>query len=288
MNDALSGVLGSDAVQSAAEAQSSLTKFVNSLSLTRILTAVVLLLVCAALIRLVQSAAKRLLARSHIETRLHKLILAVTRGVMIFIAVMLLAGTLGVDTSSLLAILSVAGLAISLSVQDLLANIAAAVLLLTSKPFRVGDYVEIDGRGGTVELIGLFHTRLLCYDGQILYLPNSKVTASRICNCTGGGKRRVDLTVTVSYDADPQVVCAALRRAAEVKDVLPGEPVYARVEDYRDSAVAYALRVWTTPAHYYDVRADLLDSVWREFRAAGVEMTYPHLVVHTPHEAIKQ
>ena len=105
MNDALSGVLGSDAVQSAAEAQSSLTKFVNSLSLTRILTAVVLLLVCAALIRLVQGAAKRLLARSHIETRLHKLILAVTRGVMIFIAVMLLAGTLGVDTSSLLALL---------------------------------------------------------------------------------------------------------------------------------------------------------------------------------------
>ena len=172
--------------------------------------------------------------------------------------------------------------------QDLLANIAAAVLLLTSKPFRVGDYVEIDGRGGTVELIGLFHTRLLCYDGQILYLPNSKVTASRICNCTGGGKRRVDLTVTASYDADPQTVCAALRRAAGVADVLPGEPVYARVEEYRDSAVAYALRVWTTPAHYYDVRADLLDAVWREFKAAGVEMTYPHLVVHTPHEAIKQ
>ena len=81
---------------------------------------------------------------------------------------------------------------------------------------------------------------------------------------------------------------AALRRAAGVADVLPGEPVYARVEEYRDSAVAYALRVWTTPAHYYDVRADLLDAVWREFKAAGVEMTYPHLVVHTPHEAIKQ
>ena len=139
-----------------------------------------------------------------------------------------------------------------------------------------------------MELIGLFHTRLLCYDGQVLYLPNSKVTASRICNCTGGGKRRVDLTITASYDADPQTVCAALRRAAGVADVLPGEPVYARVEEYRDSAVAYALRVWTTPAHYYDVRADLLDAVWREFKAAGVEMTYPHLVVHTPHEAIKQ
>ena len=79
-----------------------------------------------------------------------------------------------------------------------------------------------------------------------------------------------------------------LRRAAGVADVLPGESVYARVEEYRDSAVAYALRVWTTPAHYYDVRADLLDAVWREFKAAGVEMTYPHLVVHTPHEAIKQ
>ena len=280
MNDALSDVLGDQAVQSAAEAQSSLTKFVNSLSLTRILTAVVLLLVCAALIRLVQSAAKRLLARSHIETRLHKLILAVTRGVMIFIAVMLLAGTLGVDTSSLLAILSVAGLAISLSVQDLLANIAAAVLLLTSKPFRVGDYVEIDGKGGTVELIGLFHTRLLSYDGQIIYYPNSKVTSSRVCNMTGNGRRRVDFTITASYDADPQTVCAALLRAADVPDVLPDEAIYARVEEYRDSAVAYALRVWTTAEHYYSVRADLLDAVWREFKAAGVAMTYPHLIVH--------
>lgn len=282
MSDTLSGLVGTDTVQSAVQAQSSLSKFLDSLSLTRVLTAVVLLLLCAALIRLVQRALRRILLRSHIETRLHKLILATTRGVMVFVAAMLLAGTLGVDTSSLLAILSVAGLAISLSVQDLLANIAAAVLLLTSKPFRVGDYVQIDTMSGTVELIGLFHTRLLSYDGQTLFLPNSKITAACVRNLTGNGKRRVDLTVTASYDADPDTVCAALLRAAQVEHLLPEEAPTAKLEEYRDSAVAYALRVWTTADHYYDVRYAILARIKPEFDAAGVAMTYPHLVVHTP------
>ena len=280
MNDALSGVLGSDAVQSAAEAQSSLTKFVNSLSLTRILTAVVLLLVCAALIRLVQGAAKRLLARSHIETRLHKLILAVTRGVMIFIAVMLLAGTLGVDTSSLLALLSVAGLAVSLALQNVLSNMASAVILLTTKPFQIGHFIEMGSVSGTVMKIGAICTDILTLNNQLVHVPNSEITGSTVTNYTASDKRRLEYKITASYDAPVEDVKAALLRAAEhplrMQDMQP----IARVNGYGDSAIEYVLYLWIRPKDYMDVYYDVMEAVKREFDAASIEMTYPHINVH--------
>ena len=200
--------------------------------------------------------------------------------VLVFLAIMLLAGTLGIDTSSLLAILSVAGLAVSLSIQDSLSNLASAVVLLTTHPFKVGDFIEVGGKSGTVRQIGVFHTQIATPDNQLVYLPNSHITSAEITNVTGSELRRIELTVQASYDAPPETVKAALVRAAQHPKRVEKEPVFARLSAYGDSAVSYTLRLWTAGSDYWDVYYDVLEAVGREFSQSNIEMTYPHINVH--------
>ena len=199
---------------------------------------------------------------------------------LVFLAIMLLAGTLGIDTSSLLAILSVAGLAVSLSIQDSLSNLASAVVLLTTHPFKVGDFIEVGGKSGTVRQIGVFHTQIATPDNQLVYLPNSHITSAEITNVTGSELRRIELTVQASYDAPPETVKAALVRAAQHPKRVEKEPVFARLSAYGDSAVSYTLLLWTAGSDYWDVYYDVLEAVGREFSRSNIEMTYPHINVH--------
>ena len=197
-----------------------------------------------------------------------------------FDSIMLLAGTLGVDTSSLLAILSVAGLAVSLSIQDSLSNLASAVVLLTTHPFKVGDFIEVSGKSGTVRQIGVFHTQIATPDNQLVYLPNSQITSAQITNVTGNALRRIEIVVQASYDAAPDTVKEALVRAAQHPKRVDFEPVFARLSGYGDSAISYTLRLWTAGCDYWDVYYDVLENISREFSRSNIEMTYPHINVH--------
>ena len=222
----------------------------------------------------------RVLERSRLEKSAHGFIRTMVRLVLVFIAIMLIAGTLGVDTSSLLAIFSIAGLAISLSVQNALSNTISAVMLLTSKPYKVGDYIAVSGMEGTVREIGILYTRLVTLDGRDIRIPNSQVLAGSITNYSSEENRRVVLTISAGYDADIETVKAALRRAAQDDRVLPDEPVFARVSKYADSCIEYTLRFLVRSADYWPVYFDVLENVKRVFDEAGIQMTYPHINVH--------
>lgn len=221
-----------------------------------------------------------MLKSSKLDCSCHTFIRSTVKIVLVFLAIMLLAGTLGIDTSSLLAILSVAGLAVSLSIQDSLSNLASAVVLLTTHPFKVGDFIEVGGKSGTVRQIGVFHTQIATPDNQLVYLPNSHITSAEITNVTGSELRRIELTVQASYDAPPETVKAALVRAAQHPKRVEKEPVFARLSAYGDSAVSYTLRLWTAGSDYWDVYYDVLEAVGREFSQSNIEMTYPHINVH--------
>ena len=221
-----------------------------------------------------------MLKSSKLDKSCHAFIRSSIKIVLVFLAIMLLAGTLGVDTSSLLAILSVAGLAVSLSIQDSLSNLASAVVLLTTHPFKVGDFIEVGGKSGTVRQIGVFHTQIATPDNQLVYLPNSQITSAQITNVTGNALRRIEIVVQASYDAAPDTVKEALVRAAQHPKRVDFEPVFARLSGYGDSAISYTLRLWTAGCDYWDVYYDVLENISREFSRSNIEMTYPHINVH--------
>ena len=278
-----SSVLDSTAID-----EKQVESFFSKLTLQKLLYAAVLLVLCAVLIRLILKAADKLFSHSKLDHTIFGFLRTTAKAILIFIAVMLVAGTLGVDTSSLLAILSVAGLAVSLSMQTALSNVAGALMILTAKPFRSGDYVQIGDKAGTVLTIGAVYTSLRTYDNQIIYLPNSQITAGSIINVTSEAVRRVDVNVSASYDDAVDTVRAALCAAALFRSAaaaahektLRDRPVEAHVVSYGDSSIQYVLRFWARTEDYWTCYNDVLDGMQEVFSAAGITMCYPHINVH--------
>jgi len=279
--NALASDVASDLNTNTSKFQSMINSFFGGFTWSKVIAAGILLILCVVFIKILMHATDRMLKRSKLEKSVHAFVRSAVKLLLVFVAIMLVAGALGINTSSLLALLSVVGLAVSLSIQDSLSNLASAVLILSTKPFRVGDYIEVKGKAGTVLEIGVIYTRIATLDNQIIYIPNSQITSNEITNRTAAGKRRIDLTVSASYNCDVEAVKAALLRAAQHPKVLPDEPVFARVSQYKDSAVEYALRVWAPADAYLEVYYDVLENIKRVFDESGIEMTYPHLNVHT-------
>ena len=255
-------------------------KIFGGFSWTKLISAAILLVVCGVLIKLILKATDRMLGRSRLDKAVHPFIRTIVKLVLLFTAIMLIAGTLGVDTSSLLALLSVAGLAVSLALQNVLSNMASAVILLTTKPFQIGHFIEMGSVSGTVVKIGAICTDILTLNNQLVHVPNSEITGSTVTNYTASDKRRLEYRITASYDAPVEDVKAALLRAAEHPLRMQEMQPIARVNGYGESAIEYVLFLWIRPKDYMDVYYDVLENVKREFDAAGTEMTYPHINVH--------
>ena len=266
--------------ENAEQTRSAIEKFFDHFSLPKLVSAAILLVICIICIKIILRATEKMLKSSKLDQSCNAFLRSTVKIVLVFLAIMLLAGTLGVDTSSLLAILSVAGLAVSLSIQDSLSNLASAVVLLTTRPFKVGDFIEVGGKSGTVRQIGVFHTQIATPDNQLVYLPNSQITSAQITNVTGNALRRIEIVVQASYDAAPDTVKEALVRAAQHPKRVDFEPVFARLSGYGDSAISYTLRLWTAGCDYWDVYYDVLENISREFSRSNIEMTYPHINVH--------
>ena len=184
------------------------------------------------------------------------------------------AGALGVPTSSFLAIVGAAGLAIGLALKDSLANFSSGVMLVFFRPFKVGDQIDAAGTGGVVETIGIFNTVLKTPDNRVINVPNSLVYAGTITNYNAESTRRIDLTIAIGYDADiPQAksVIAAII-AAESRIAQHPAPEVA-VQDLLPTAVTLAVRVWVQTGDYGGVRSDLLERTKRALDKYGLSLT---------------
>lgn len=254
---------------------------VSSLSLGGILRVLVLILAGAILIHVLTKVVDRMLERSKSLASLRRYILSAVKVGLWALVTLLVADALSFPVTSLIALLSVAGLAISLALQSTLSNLAGGIVLLVTKPFQVGDYVEADGVGGTVSAIDLSYTTFVTPDSKEIFLPNSQLSATKVINYTALGKRRVDLNFTASYDAPTRTVKTAIQ---EVLDTLPqifSEPApEIRLSAYQSSSIQYTVRVWTSTSDYWEVYYAILEGVRESFARHGVEMTYDHLNVH--------
>lgn len=246
-----------------------------------LLRAAVLLVVCVVVRRVLLTILDRCLDRGSIEKSFHAFIHSAVNILLWFVTIVIVAQSFGINTTSLVALLSIAGLAVSLSVKDSLANLAGGLTILSSKPFKVGDYVEIGDAAGTVLEIGMVHTKLNTVDNCRLVLPNSTVAAAQVRNYSTEPLRRVDLTVGAAYNAPVEQVKAALLKIMEEHEkVLPDPAPFARLSSYGDSAIEYTLRAWCLTEDYWEVYFDLLEAIKSAFDAQGIGIPYPQVDVH--------
>lgn len=246
-------------------------------ALKLILTALVILAVCLVVKTVILRLLDRGLDRSHrIEKSFHTFLRSSVNILLWFLTVLLVAEALGFNARSLLALLGIVGLAISLSIQGSLSNLAGGITILTTQPFKVGDYVDIGDTGGTIEEIGMVHTKLVTPDDRRVILPNSTVVSAKVVNYSSEPRRRVDLTVGASYDDDaPTVERVLLELMRAHPRVLDDPAPFARLSGYGDSAVEYTLRAWVANEDYWTVYFDLLGQIKPAFAANGLSMPYP-------------
>ena len=172
-------------------------------------------------------------------------------------------------------------LAVSLSLQNTLSNVAGGVMLLISKPFTVGDYVSCDGIEGAVRAVDLAYTTFTTVDNKEIFVPNSQIVTAKIVNYNALGRRRVDLTYTASYDAPTETVRTAILEAVAAFPQVTDEPAPTVVlSEYGASSISYLVRLWVSAADYWTVYYGMNEKVRETFAAHGVEMTYDHLNVH--------
>jgi small conductance mechanosensitive channel len=190
-------------------------------------------------------------------------------------------GQLGIQTTSFIAILGAAGLAIGLALQGSLANFAAGFLMIIFRPFKVGDFIEGAGVSGTVEAIQIFTTTLKTGDNKTIIIPNAKLSGDNIINYSAQKTRRVDMTVGVAYDADLSKVRDVLKDiiSKESRAHTDPEPLIA-VAELADNSVNFIVRVWTDKGDYWGVKFDMIETIKNRFDEEGIGIPFPQREIH--------
>lgn len=247
----------------------------------KILIALIIFVIGRKVIKSVQKMIRRSFERAGMEVGvmkfLHSLIGFFLNAILIFI----IAGQIGIDSASIVAVLGSAGLALGLALQGSLTNLAGGILILLMKPYLVGDYIVSPMAEGTVSMIGLVYTTLITADNRSVTIPNGVLSNSTVTNVTAMDKRRVDLSVGIGYASD-------LKRAKEILEqiyrsderILKEEPITVFVDNLADSAVMLGVRGWVGASDYWQTKWDLTERVKLAFDDAGIEIPFNQMDVH--------
>ena len=255
---------------------------IGSMALSTLISAVLTFITCFIVLQIILKTLERVLGRANkIDGTLKGFIHSAVKIILWILTGIIVAGALGIPTTSLVALISIAGLALSLSVQNILSNLFSGLTLLVSKPFKSGDYVEVGGRNGIIKSVGLFYTQLNTLDNVSINIPNSDVTGTTVINYSREPLRRVDRVFSASYESSTENVKAAVFEAISRDEKILRDPApFVRLSEYKDSCIEYTVRVWCKCADYWDVFFNLNENVRDCFAEKGVEMTYNHMNVH--------
>lgn len=259
-----------------------LSKLNEIISLQNIITALVALIVCFVIIKIIIKMTNAALEKCHIDKTLHTFIKSAIKILLYIIMAIIIAGTLGIEISSMIALLSVAGLAVSLAVQDSLSNAASGITILITKPFVKGDFIEISDISGTVDSVGITNTCIRTIDNKMIFVPNSTVCGANIINYSHEETRRIDIKISASYNNSTEAVKKALLCAANMSQekILNDPPVFVALSGYGESSVEYLIRFWVASNDYWDVYFKVLEDIRICFDENNIEMTYNHIIIH--------
>ena len=228
----------------------------------------------------------RLLKKSKMDDMLISFVASITKTILLLFVAIAALNKLGIDTTSLIALLGAAGLAVGLALQNSLQNFAAGVMLIVFRPFKAGDFVELAGVAGVVENIGIFSSVLRTGDNRELIIPNGAIYGGIITNYSARSTRRVDMVFGVAYDDDLKAAKELLRSIilADDRVLSDPEPVVA-VSELADSSVNFIVRPWVKSADYWPVLWDTTEKVKLEFDAQGLSIPYPQMDIHMPEKS---
>ncbi len=218
---------------------------------------------------------------SSMDATLKSFIRSTVKAALWIIAIGAILAQLGVDTKNFAAIVSIVGLALSLSLQGTLSNLFSGMTILTTKPFTAGDYVMIGDADGLIKQVELFYTTMVTFDKRTIFIPNSQVTDAKIMNYSRERERRVQIDLGLDYSTPVELAKETLIGVAKVDERILADPApVVVILAYEDSAVRYSLRAWVKTEDYWDVFFALNERVNKALREKGISITYNHLNVH--------
>ena len=251
---------------------------------SRVLLAVLTLAIGWWLINKLTTKVGKLLALRNADLALQGFISSLANIVLKVLLVVSVASMIGVETTSFVAAIGAAGLAIGLALQGSLANFAGGVLILLFRPFRIGDFIEAQGTAGTVDSIQIFHTIIRTGDNKTVIVPNGVLSNGIITNTNRQLTRKVVFDVGVDYEADLQKARAVLLELAKDARVLTDPAPVAVVSVLGDSAITLSLRVWVKTADYWDVMFHFNEHSRDRLKAAGIDIPFPQRVIRVVQE----
>ncbi len=255
------------------------TRFLDFLP--NIISAVLLLFIGLWLIKMIKKIIRKIFEKRDVELTLRNFLMGIigwTLKILLFITVI---SQLGVQTSSFVAMIAAAGLAVGLALQGSLANFAGGVLIMLFKPFKVGDFIQAQGESGTIREVAIFYTKMITINNQLVILPNGKLSNDNIINYTSEGKRRDMLTIGISYGSDIKTakdVLVALMK--EQENILPEPEPIVFVAELNDSSVDLSARFWALNEHFWDCHFYTIEEAKIRLEAAGIEIPFPQRDVH--------
>jgi len=251
----------------------------------RILLALLVFFIGIKVIKILRKIIRRSLERAGADLGAIQFLDSILKIGLYFVLIMLLASGFGVDAASVIALVGSVGVAVGLALQGYLVNIAGGVLILIIKPFQVGDYIIQGDLEGTVSEIQMVYTYLLTSDNRKVVIPNGKLANDSLINVTAQNKRRLDLDVSISYQADlkkAKTLCLELLK--QEKRILESEEHFVAVAELADSAVILKLRFWVLPGDYWQVKWEMLETIKQLFDEEGIEIPFQQLDVRIRQE----
>ncbi len=221
------------------------------------------------------------LKKSKLDPTMHKFMLSVLKVTLYSLLIVILLQSVGVEMSSIIAVIGVAGLAISLAIQDTLTNVASGFMILASKPFEKGDYVNLNGNEGEVVHITIMHTKLNTIDNKAIFVPNKLVVSEPIINYSKEERRQLELIFSISYDDSYEQARELISNIVSSSSYALSEPSppLIRMWEHSSSSIDIIVRVWVATENYFNLKFDLLEQVKAEFDSNGITIPYNHVTV---------
>lgn len=247
----------------------------------KLLISAVVFIVCRLIIKSIVKRLRNGKAAQKMEPTVAHFLANFVNIVLYVILLVTIVAIMGVPMASVIAAIASAGVAIGLALQGALSNFAGGIMILLFHPFRVGDFIEVNGFSGTVSDIDVFYTFLKTGDNKSVTVPNGSIMSNSVINYSVNGTRRVDLDIGVAYGTDiDRVKAILLEEASKHEMVLKDPEPFCRLSEQGDSSLNFVLRVWAETANYWQVRFDLLESIQKRLDAEEIEIPYPQLDVH--------
>jgi small conductance mechanosensitive channel len=247
-----------------------------------ILFAIAIVLIGRIVVKWIVKLVRKLMVRSDIDPLLINFASSIINALLLLFVFIAALDQLGVDTTSLVAIIGAAGLAVGLALQGSLQNFAAGVMLIVFRPFKIGDFVEAGGQAGVIEQISIFSTTMKSGDNKEIIVPNGQIYSGAITNVSAKETRRIDMVFGIGYDDDMLKAKEIMESILLSHELVLAEPAPAvAVAELADSSVNFNVRPWVKSGDYWKVRSDLIEKIKLAFDEEGISIPYPQMDIHT-------